>query len=170
MGSVSNSAINDCYNTGRIYASSRSNAYAGGITGSSDLITNCYNIGEVIATSTGSFAPFVMVGGIAGDNHGRITNCFHLDNVTNGIEAPGVYLARLGVATRKNDAVKHPCCWSPATVASILRKLEYVGHCGRRILSNRYFVTPAISVSAQTVNLDSPTVSDFGSMKQQCST
>ena len=44
------------------------------------------------------------------------------------VEMPSVYLARLGVVTRNNDAVKHPCCWSPATVASILRKLEYAGH------------------------------------------
>jgi len=44
------------------------------------------------------------------------------------VEMPSVYLAKLGAGTRKTDAVKHPCCWSPATVASILRKLEYVGH------------------------------------------
>jgi len=44
------------------------------------------------------------------------------------IEMPSVYLARQGVVTQKIDAIKHPCCWSPATVASILRKLEYVGH------------------------------------------
>jgi len=44
------------------------------------------------------------------------------------VEMPNVYMARQGVVMRKNDVIKHPCCWSPATVASILRKLEYVGH------------------------------------------
>jgi hypothetical protein len=44
------------------------------------------------------------------------------------IEMPSVYLVRQGIVMRKNDAVKHPCCWSPATVVSILRKPEYMGH------------------------------------------
>ena len=44
------------------------------------------------------------------------------------VEMPSVYLAKLGAGTRKSGVIKHPCCWSPATVASILRRLEYVGH------------------------------------------
>ena len=45
-----------------------------------------------------------------------------------GIEIPGVYLAKLGVGTRKTAVVKHPCRWSGSTVSSILKKPEYMGH------------------------------------------
>ena len=44
------------------------------------------------------------------------------------IETPGVYLARLGFGTRKNDMRKHPCLWNGTTVAYILEKPEYMGH------------------------------------------
>lgn len=44
------------------------------------------------------------------------------------IETPGVYLARLGVGTRKNMVVKRPCRWAASTVTHILEKPEYMGH------------------------------------------
>lgn len=46
----------------------------------------------------------------------------------NRIETPGVHHTKLGLGTRKNDAVKHPFRWSPATVSCILKKPEYMGH------------------------------------------
>ena len=45
-----------------------------------------------------------------------------------GIETPGVYLAKLGVGTRQSAIVKHPCRWCGSTVSNILEKPEYMGH------------------------------------------
>ncbi|MCL2298738.1 MAG: recombinase family protein [Firmicutes bacterium] len=44
------------------------------------------------------------------------------------VEAPGVYLARRGVGTRKSVAVKYPYRWASSTVAHMLEKPEYMGH------------------------------------------
>ena len=44
------------------------------------------------------------------------------------IETPGVYLAKLGLGTRKNMAVKSPYRWAPNSISGILEKPEYMGH------------------------------------------
>jgi len=45
-----------------------------------------------------------------------------------GIEIPCVHQGKMGVGTRQNLAVKHPCRWSSTTVATIIKKPEYMGH------------------------------------------
>lgn len=78
--------IVNCYNTGKITATSKvSNANAGGITGKNEgTITNCYNTGEITATFTVSSDGFYAdSGGIAGYNvGGTIVNCYNTGNVS----------------------------------------------------------------------------------------
>ena len=84
------SIIQNCYNTGNVSASATETssygdtwAYAGGITGRSDegTITSCYNTGSVTATG----ASYAYAGGIAGDNHSTITDCYYANNTDKGV-------------------------------------------------------------------------------------
>ena len=45
-----------------------------------------------------------------------------------GVEIPCVHQNKLGIGTRQNLAVKYPCRWSSTTVATIVKKPEYMGH------------------------------------------
>ena len=80
--------IVNCYNTGKITATSKvSNANAGGIAGKNEgTITNCYNTGEITATFTVSSDNFYAdSGGIAGYNvGGTVTDCYNTGEVSAG--------------------------------------------------------------------------------------
>ena len=45
-----------------------------------------------------------------------------------GIEIPCVHQGKMGIGTRQNLVAKHPCRWSTTTVATIIKKPEYMGH------------------------------------------
>ncbi|MCL2670730.1 MAG: recombinase family protein, partial [Clostridiales bacterium] len=45
-----------------------------------------------------------------------------------GIETAGVYQSKLGIGTRRNRTIQHPCRWGSAQVVQMLRKPEYMGH------------------------------------------
>lgn len=82
------SVIENCYNTGKITATSGD--YAGGIAGragmnGTDYVNLCYNIGEVSATNA------TYVGGITGDAGGSaISNCYNTATVNGRARVGGI--------------------------------------------------------------------------------
>jgi len=68
--------ITECYATGNVTGGARA-GWGGGLIGNNEVpstIMNCYAIG--------STADFSIIGGLAGDNTGTITNCYAAGNVT----------------------------------------------------------------------------------------
>jgi DNA invertase Pin-like site-specific DNA recombinase len=45
-----------------------------------------------------------------------------------GIETPCVYHGKMGIGTRRNTVVKHPCRWAGSQIIQMLQKPEYMGH------------------------------------------
>ena len=76
-GSIINSGIKNCYNSGKI----EGNEMVGGITGYSGNCTiyNCYNSNNITGNSdVGSII------GIVGNKGVQITNCYYIENTVNG--------------------------------------------------------------------------------------
>lgn len=80
-------SINKCSNRATVSGSDFVHARIGGIVGEngtdqdySGVIRNCYNLGDVYSSKTE-----VFIGGIAGNNHGYVYNCFMRSNVLKGI-------------------------------------------------------------------------------------
>lgn len=79
-----------CYNSGEIiiYGDSVIHANAGGIIGASESVTNvilsnCMNTGEVKLASRGkgTTAEYASLGGIVGECHGSISDCYNKGNI-----------------------------------------------------------------------------------------
>lgn len=82
--------IEDCYNTGSIYAESWNEmSYyggAGGIAGGMDnpasLIQNCYNTGDITVSIHADEFGYMSVGGVAGDMYdGTVRNCYSTGSI-----------------------------------------------------------------------------------------
>lgn len=82
VGSIGNSIVTNCYNSGKIEGYKATSNEVGGINGrnNNSIVENCYNYGEVLGSN--SLATYNMVAGIVGCNgyssstKGTITNSY----------------------------------------------------------------------------------------------
>ena len=96
-GGITNSAINNCYNTGKI----EGNEAVGGIAGYSNncIIYNCYNSNNIIGNSgVGSIIGIIANKGV------RITNCYYLENTVNGLNEIGIID---GITVKTSEELKN---------------------------------------------------------------
>ena len=115
-GSVLNNdnvSIDNCYNTGYVYAYYR---YAGGICGYQyrGTITNSYNAGKVYANAGNSTTSNSYAGGISGymSNSAQINNCYN----TGDVESYGYYAG--GIAGYMNTSNKVTNCFNSGNISA----------------------------------------------------
>ena len=97
FAAINDGTITGCTFYGSVTQMQGDNQAVGGITGlnGSDkgdaTIENCKNYGDISGVSTGGTYDAIYVGGIAGSNHGSITDCFNEGNVYAAAANANVY-------------------------------------------------------------------------------
>ena len=108
--------ISNCYNAGRVSASSSSSSssYVGGIAGyNGGTIRDCYNTGSVSATAT-STSSSSHAGGIAGHNSGTISNCYNTGSVSSTASYSSSYVG--GIAGYNGGTISN--CYNTGSVSA----------------------------------------------------
>ena len=104
VGDAAAVTVENCYNTGSVYASTN---YVGGVVGGAQIedILNCYNTGSVSGSSS--------VGGVVGDahNYSIIENCYNTGSVSGSGENVGGVVGKANI----NSTVSN--CYNTGSVS-----------------------------------------------------